>query len=139
MTKLEEVSDTHGGGLVKLLTCLTVIEVCRAEVRQTCLVSPLREVLKMSTVEDRRSKLDAELATSSTEDGLENLTEVHSRRHTQRVQHQVYRTSVLEERHILHAYNLRNDTLVTVTTGELVTDTDLTLLGDVNLGHLEDT
>ena len=92
----------------------------------------------MSTVEDRSSKLNTELAAGSTEDSLEYLTEVHTRRHTQRVQHKVYWTTVLKERHIFHAHNLRYDTLVTVTTGELITYTNLTLLGYINLCHLQD-
>ena len=46
--------------------------------RQTCLVCPFREVLKVSTIEDRCSELNTELTTSSTEDSLEDLTEVHT-------------------------------------------------------------
>ena len=139
VTELKEVSDTYCSWLVKALTCLTIIEVSRAETWQTCLVSPLSQVIKLSTVEDRCSELNTKLLTGSTEDSLENLSKVHSRRHTQRVQYQVYRTTILEEWHILLTYNLRNDTLVTVTSGKLITNTDLTLLGYINLSHLQDS
>ena len=137
VTEFQEVCHTYCSRLVEALACLTIIKVCRAEVRQTCLVCPFREVLKVSTVEDRCSELDAELTAGSTEDSLEDLTEVHTRRHAERVQYQVDRTTVLEERHILHTCNLRNDTLVTVTTCELITYAYLTLLCNVYLSHLE--
>ena len=83
------------------------------------------------------SELDTELAAGSTEDGFEYLSEVHTRWHTQWVQHEINRTTVLKERHILLTYHLRDDTLVTVTTGKLIADTDLTLLGNIDLSHLE--
>ena len=138
VAELQEVGHTDGSRLVELLAGLTIIYIGRAEAGQTCLVGPLGEVVELGTVEDRSGKLDTELLTGSTEDGFEDLTEVHTRGHTHRVEHQVYRTSVLEERHILGTYDLGNDTLVTVTTSELVAHLNLTLLGDIDLGHLQD-
>ena len=136
VTELQEVCDTDCSRLVEHLTCLTIIKVCRAVAWETCLVSPLVKVIKLSTIEDRSSELNTELLTCCTKYSLEDLTEVHSRRHTQRVQYQVNWTTILEEWHILLTNNLRYDTLVTVTTSELITYTDLTLLSDINLSHL---
>ena len=106
---------------------------------QSGLVSPLGKVFKFGTIEDRCGKLNTELASGSTEDSLEYLSQVHTRRHTKRVEHQVNRTTVVEERHVLLTNNLRNDTLVTVTSGQLISDTDLTLLGNIYLSHLKDS
>ena len=78
MTELEEVGDTYCCRLVETLACLSVIQICRAEVRQAGLVSPLAEVLKFCTIEDWGGELHSELAASSTENGLEYLTEVHT-------------------------------------------------------------
>src|SRR5690606_18035394 len=64
--------------------------------------------------------------------GLQHLTEVHSTRDAERVEHHVDRRAVREERHVLDGEDLRDDTLVAVTAGELVTLGDLALLGDVD-------
>ena len=93
----------------------------------------------MSTIEDRSSELHTEFGSCRTEDGFENLTDVHTRWHTQRVEHDIHRSTVLEEWHILLTNHLGNNTLVTVATCHLITNTNLTLLSDVNLSHLNDT
>ncbi len=64
--------------------------------------------------------------------GLQHLTEVHSSRDAERVQHDVDRRAVREERHVLDGEDLRDDTLVAVAAGELVALGDLALLGDVD-------
>ena len=85
VTKLQEVSYAHGSRLVELLTCFAIVEVSRAETGQFGLVCPLGKVFKVGTVEDRCCEFQAQLLTGSTEDGLENLSQVHTRRHTQGV------------------------------------------------------
>ena len=70
--------------------------------------------------------------------GLENLTEVHSTGDTERVQDDVDRGSVGEERHVLDRQDLGDDTLVAVTAGELVALGDLALLGDEDHNALVD-
>ena len=107
--------------------------------RKTRLGRVLVDLLERSTVENRRGELQTQLAASPSEHRLVNLAQVHSRRHTQRVEADVDNRTVLEEGHVLVADNLRHDTLVTVTTGHLVTHLQLALLGDVDLRHLDDT
>ena len=97
----------------------------------------LVDLVERGTVEDRRCELQAQLAAGPSEHGLVDLPQVHSRRHTQRVQADVDDRTVLEERHVLVAHDTGDDTLVTVAAGHLVTHLQLTLLGDVNLGHLD--
>ena len=67
---------------------------------------------------------------------LQNLTDVHTGRHAQRVQHNVHRSAIRQERHILLPHDTGNDTLVTMTAGHLITHGNLTLLGDVDTDHL---
>ena len=62
---------------------------------------------------------------------LQYLTDVHTRRHTKRVQHDINRCSIRHIRHILYRKNLGDDTLVTVTSGHFITLRNLTLLNDV--------
>ena len=61
--------------------------------------------------------------------GLEDLADVHARRHAERVEDHVDRRAVLEERHVLLVDDLRDDTLVAVAARELVALGDLALLG----------
>src|SRR5690606_27233608 len=74
-----------------------------------------------------------------TEVGLEDLTEVHSSRNTERVEHNVKRRSVREERHVLDRKDLGNNTLVSVAACKLVTSGDLALLSDVDHDATVDT
>ena len=67
---------------------------------------------------------------------LEDLADVHARRHAQRVQHHVHMRAVLEERHVLDRYDAGDHTLVAVAAGHLVTRLDLALHGDEDLDHL---
>ena len=59
------------------------------------------------------------------------LTDVHTGRHTKRVQHDINRCSIRHVRHILYRKNLGDDTLVTVTSSHFVTLRNLTFLNDV--------
>ncbi len=67
---------------------------------------------------------------------LQDLPDVHARRHAQRVQHQIDRGAVLEERHVLDRHDARDDTLVAVAAGHLVAGLQLALHRDEDLDHL---
>lgn len=69
--------------------------------------------------------------------GFENLTDVHTRRNAQRVQHDVDRSTVGVMRHVFDRHDHRDHTLVTVTTSHLVTRLDATADGQVNLDDLQ--
>ena len=71
--------------------------------------------------------------------GFKNLTDVHSARNTEWVQDDVNRSTVCHVRHVGLRKNLRNNTLVTVTSGQLVAHADLALLSNENLDHLVHT
>ena len=68
--------------------------------------------------------------------GLEDLTDVHARRHAERVEHDVDASAVFEIRHVLDRNDARNHTLVAVTAGHLVARLDLALGRDEDLDHL---
>src|SRR5919197_849803 len=70
--------------------------------------------------------------------GLQNLADVHPARKAERVQDDVHRRSVLEERHVLLGDDPGDDALVSVAAGELVPLRDLALLGDVDANELVD-
>ena len=66
---------------------------------------------------------------------FKHLTDVHSGRNAQGVQHDLQRSTVGQERHILLRQYARHNTLVAVTACHLVADGDLSLLRDVNAHH----
>ena len=136
VAELDHVDDTHGCRLVEPVSCSTIPEVGLAIHRHACLLGIFTDVLDGCTVEDRSAELNSEFLSCPTEHGLVNLTEVHSGRHAERVEDDVHWSSVLEERHILPAHDLRYDTLVTMASGHLVTDSDLSLLCDIDFGKL---
>src|SRR5690606_16606839 len=71
--------------------------------------------------------------------GFKDLTDVHTRRNTQRVQHDVDRSTVGVVRHVFNRHDHRDHTLVTVTTGHLVTRLDAAADGQVDLDDLQYT
>ena len=103
-----------------------------AVVDGSCSVVQLADILLVRTVEYRCCDLPAERLGYVAEVYLEHLSDVHSGRYAQRVQHDVKRSTVRQERHILLTENSGNDTLVAVTTRHLIADRDLSLLCDVN-------
>jgi len=70
--------------------------------------------------------------------GLQQLADVHSARYAERVQDDVDRGPVGEERHVFHGQDLGDDALVPVTPGEFVALLDLALLRHVDAHELVD-
>ena len=80
--------------------------------------------------------LEAELRAGPAQVRFENLAHVHAARHAQRVEQDVDRRAVRQERHVLFGQDLGDDALVAVAAGHLVADRDQPLGGDVDLDHL---
>jgi len=69
---------------------------------------------------------------------LENLPDVHTARHAERVEHDVDGRAVRKERHVFDRKDLGDDALVAVASRHLVADADLALLSDGDPDHLVD-
>ena len=67
---------------------------------------------------------------------LQHLSDIHTGRHTQGIQHNVQRTAVGQEGHIFHRQYAGNNTLISVTSSHLISYRDLTLLSNVNADSL---
>ena len=85
---------------------------------------------------DRLPDLEPQAGASPAEMGLQNLTDVHATRHAERIEHDVDRLAVGEERHVLRRHDLRHHALVAVAAGHLVAGLDLALHRDEDLDHL---
>ena len=67
---------------------------------------------------------------------FQHLSDVHSGRYAQRIQNDIQRTAVRQERHIFNRKYTGSNTLVTVTTSHFVTNRNLTFLSNVNTNRL---
>src|SRR5699024_8925456 len=95
-------------------------------------VKRIHNVIFICSVEYRSCHVKSKCFCRKTQVNLKYLSDVHTGRHTKRVQHDIKRTSVWKERHILYREHTGNDTLVSVTSGHFISYRDLSLLGNVN-------
>ena len=119
-------------------TCLAVLADPGEAVDLLGVLEVVADLLFRDAVEDRRGDLEAERLGRDTEVRFQHLTDVHAGRHAERVQHDVDRRSVREERHVFFRHDLGDDALVAVAAGHLVADGELALGGDVDLDLLDD-
>src|SRR5437867_12760708 len=78
--------------------------------------------------EHRRLGVEAENARRPPEVCLEDLPDVHTTRHAQRIEHYINRASVRKKGHILFWHDAGNDSFIAVASRHLVADGDLALL-----------
>ena len=103
------------------------------------LTQALVDLRLLYTVEARRCGVEAEEAAGKAKVRLEQLSEVHTGRHAQRVEHDIDRRSVGEERHVAARKDAGNAALVTVTAGHLVTDGEVLLVHEIYADLLDDS
>ena len=96
------------------------------------------DVLFLDAVENRRGELQAQQLGGPAQVRFQHLADVHARRHAQRIQHDVHRRAVGQERHVLFRHDLGHDALVAVAAGHFVADGQFALGGDINLDRLDD-
>ena len=65
----------------------------------------LHDILFVGTVKYRRLNLKAEGFRRKTKMDFQNLSDIHTGRYTQRVQHDIQWSAIWQERHILHRQN----------------------------------
>src|SRR6185369_873395 len=141
VVELEHVDVADGDRAVEDLAGPAIAEIDLAVLGER-LLDPVDLVLGLAQlgldlvlgrpVEDGGRGLLALLVEGPAEMGLEDLADVHTARHAERVEDDVDRGPVRQERHVLGRQDLGDDTLVAVAAGHLVADADLPLLGD---GH----
>ena len=97
----------------------------------------------VGSVKYRRGNIEAQRLCRKAQMNLQHLPDIHTGGHAQRVQHDIQRTSVRQERHILHRKHAGNNTLVTMASRHFITHRDLSKnLGIHNnsiftMGHLQ--
>jgi len=93
----------------------------------------------MCAVEDRGLETDAKLEACETERSLIQLTIFIRLGTPSGLRTMSTGVPSARERHVLHGYDLRDDTLITMTACHLITDRKLTLFRDIDLRHLHNT
>ena len=146
VVELEVIHITYGYTVIKLLTgsavCklnLTVVNLIAVFINIIADIGKFKtfsDVIFVSTVKYRSHHLPAKCHSGIAEVNFKNLTDVHTRRYAQWVKHDIKRTTVRKEWHILLRKYTGNYTLVTVTTCHLVTGLNLSLLCDINTNNL---
>src|SRR5262249_38719864 len=89
-------------------------------------------------LEHRRLRVEAEQLRDPPKVRLEDLSDVHSARYAERIEDDVDRPAIRQERHVFLRHDAGNDTLVAVTSGHLVSNRYFALLGQINLHELDD-
>ncbi len=136
VVQLEHVDEPDRDGLLEALAGPPVEQVALARFGQAGLLQDVADVLLAGAVEHRGDRLESQLGRRGAQMGLEDLPHIHAAGHAQRVEEDVNRCPIGEERHVFHGQDLRDDPLVAVAACHLVTDRDHTLGGDIDLHHL---
>ena len=89
-------------------------------------------------VEHRRREVQAQRLRRPAQVRFQNLSDVHTGRNAERIEHDLDRRSIGQVRHVLFRNDARDDALVAVAAGHLVADRKLALHGDVDLDQLDD-
>ncbi len=87
-------------------------------------------------VKNRRDGTETEAFCRPTQVRFKHLTNIHTPGNTQRIQDNVHRAAVFQERHILNRHNHRDHTLVSVAPRHLIASHYLAALGNRYAHHL---
>ena len=138
VVKLKHIHHTDSYALFEWLTSETIIKRNATIASIASFFELVRDSLIGYRVEGWRRDMIAKCTCSHTEVSFIKLTEVHTRRHTHRVENYVNWRTIFHKWHILNWENTCNYTLVTVTTRKFITNANLAKLCDVNLNLHED-
>src|ERR1700733_5960294 len=128
----------HAGGNAQSLLVVQVEKLVESGGSGEARLEELADLAGLGEVRSQLGDLLAEFVRGPAKVRLQDLTDVHTRRHAERVQDDLDRGSVGEIRHIFLRKNPGDDTLVTVASGHLVADRELALHRNVDLHHLDD-
>ena len=123
------VSDRYR--IIEIISCTSITQTQLAAAIISTFFQQLNNILLCRTVKYRCCDIPVFILCSQTQMNLQYLSDVHSRRYTQRVQHYLQRLPVFHKRHIFFRQDPRNNTFVSVTSSHLVSNADLSLGRDV--------
>ena len=86
-------------------------------------------------IKDRSQRAEAESLRRPAQMDFKHLTDIHASRHAQRIQNDINRRSIFEERHVFHGNNFGNDAFIAVASCHLISGGDLAALSNRNTHH----
>ncbi len=86
-------------------------------------------------VEYRGFKENTQFVSGKSKHGFEDLSDVHPRRNTKRIQYDIQWRAIIHEGHIFFGHNASHHALVSVTAGHLVAHLQLSLASHIDLYH----
>ena len=131
MVKLQHIHVTHRNRVIKEFAGTAVPKAQLAAARVTGIFQQVNGVDFAGSVKYRSRDIPVFIFGSQSQMYLQDLPDVHSGRYAQRVQHDLKGLSAFQEGHVLFRKDPGDNTLVSVTSGHLVADADLTLGGNV--------
>ena len=138
MRQLQHIDVSDSDFLFERNSDHAVVQTRLAGLRQVRLREHVLDLAFGGAVEHRRGELDPDLIGGPAKMRLQDLADVHTTRHAQRIEDDVDRSPVGQERHVLLGQDARDHTLVAVASSHLVARRDLALLGDRHAHHLVD-
>ena len=139
VAQLKHVDHADSRALVEPVSGASIAQASLAVAWQASLLRVIVYLFVGCSIEYRRAEFNSEFLASPSENGFVNLTQIHTRRHAERVQNDVHRSSVIKERHVFPTHDLSDAALVAMTTCHLITHGDLSLLSDVDFSKLHDS
>src|SRR2546421_2045992 len=128
--QFQHIGVTYGNRVVEWLAGTSVKELYFARLWQTGPAQKLLDVLFGGAVEHGGSYLEAQFLGCPAKVGLHDLPDVHTVRHTQRIQYDVHRSAIGQKWHICNREYPRDDAFVTVASGHFVACPYFALLGN---------
>src|ERR1051325_3249112 len=139
MAELHHIDVANHDLLVELLAGAAIEEIGFAVLGQAGLFEIATNLFLFDAVEDRSGISEAEQFGRPAQVRFQHLADVHTRRHAQRVEDDVHRRSIGEERHVFFGDDFGDDAFIAVTACHLVTHRELALRGDIDFDRLDDT
>ncbi len=99
-------------------------------------IQSIHNIILIGAVKYGRRHIKAKGLCSQAQMNLQYLSNIHTGRHAERIQYNIQRTSVGQERHILYRKHTRYHTLVAVAACHLISYGNLSLLCDINANRL---
>ena len=136
MVQLQHVHVAHRYVVVEVFTGTSVSQRQLTGLGISAFVQQLNDIALVCTVEYRCRDIPALGLCRQSQVNFQYLSDVHSGRYAQRIQHDLQGLAIILERHILFRQNPGDDTLVTVTSGHLIAHVNLSFCRNVDTYHL---
>ena len=137
--KLEHIHIAYCNTVIKILSRSSVLQLHLSVAIVAGKLQRVENIFLIRSVKYRCCNMPAELFCRKPQMHLKYLTDIHTRRHAHRIQHDLQRRSVRHKRHILFRKNPRDDTLISVATRHLVSHIDFSFLRNIASYELVDS